>query len=155
MVDEQVAVYWQAFLASLSPDSSFHKRPWVAESWGDNPTLADELGGLIASGKKTATCSSLWEWQARGEPIPEVGYLTVVLDGNQHPLCIVETVEINLCNYDQVDASFAYDEGEGDRSLPYWREAHWRYFSRVLAKINRQPAQDMPLVCERFKVIYK
>ncbi|NEQ26775.1 MAG: ASCH domain-containing protein, partial [Microcoleus sp. SIO2G3] len=44
--------------------------------------------------------------------------------------------------------------GEGDRSLEYWREAHWRYFSRVLPKIGKEPTIDMLLVCERFKVVY-
>ena len=43
----------------------------------------------------------------------------------------------------------------GDRSLEYWREAHWRFFSRTLPNIDKEPATDMPLVCERFRVIYR
>lgn len=49
---------------------------------------------------------------------------------------------------------FAAAEGEGDRSLAYWRAAHWRYFSRTLLTISRAPAEDMPLVCERFRLLY-
>jgi uncharacterized protein YhfF len=48
---------------------------------------------------------------------------------------------------------------EGDRSLQYWREAHWRFFSRTLPSIGKsigkEPATEMPLVCERFWVVYK
>ena len=55
----------------------------------------------------------------------------------------------------EVDARFAYEEGEGDRSLEYWQEAHWRFFSRTLPNVGREPTTDMPLVCERFRVVYK
>ena len=116
--------------------------------------MADELGALIASGSKTATCSAPWEYEAEGEPVPEVGLKTVVLDGNGDPLCVIETTEVEVRPYEEVDAQFAYEEGEGDRSLEYWREAHWRFFSRTLPSIGREPTRDMPLVCERFRVIY-
>lgn len=117
--------------------------------------MADELGALIVQGTKTATCSALWEWEAEGNPVPKVGYLTIALDGRGEPLCIVETTEISIHNYNEVNADFAREEGEGDLSLNYWREAHRNYFSRVLPKINKEFSEDMPLVCERFRVIYK
>jgi uncharacterized protein YhfF len=117
--------------------------------------MADELGASIASGTKTATCSALWAYEAEGEPLPETSSKTIVLDGNGDPLCIVETTEVEVMPYDQVDARFAYEEGEGDRSLEYWRDAHWRYFSRTLPGIGREPTVDMPLVCERFRVIHR
>jgi len=66
---------------------------------------------------KTATCSSLWEWEAEGNPVPEPGLITIVLDGRGEPLCIVETVEVTVRKYNEVDANFARDEGEGDLSL--------------------------------------
>jgi uncharacterized protein YhfF len=145
--------YWQQYLETL-PESE-RDITYVAEGWGDSPEMATELGRLIADGIKTATCSALWEWEAEGETLPEPGVITIVLDGEDNPLCIVETTELNIRPYNEVDAQFAYDEGEGDRSLEYWRRAHWAFFSRSLAAIDRQPAEDMPLVCERFKVIYK
>ena len=106
-------------------------------------------------GAKTATCSALWEYEAEGSTLPEAGLKTIVLDGNNHPLCIVETAEVVVRPYDEVDAEFAYEEGEGDRSLEYWRDAHWRYFSRTLPAIGKEPTLDMPLVCERFRVTHK
>jgi uncharacterized protein YhfF len=152
---DKVEAYWKRFLASLPADSPYRRRSYTAEKWGDYRELAEELGALIAAGTKTASCSSLWEWEAEGNPIPEVGLITIVLDWEGAPLCIIEAVEVEIKPYNQVDAQFAYEEGEGDRSLQYWREAHWRYFSRMLAAIGREPSEDMPLVCERFRVIYK
>ena len=55
---------------------------------------------------------------------------------------------------DEVDEVFAYDEGEGDRSLVYWRTVHWEAFSRTCAAIGRKPAETMPLICERFRVVF-
>ena len=150
-----IEAYWRRYLETLPPDSPVHDEEYVAEGWGDSPEMADELGARISSGTKTATCSALWEYEAEGEPLPEVGLKTIVLDGNGDPLCIVETTEVEVRPFDEVDAGFAYEEGEGDRSLEYWREAHWRFFSRTLPNIEKVPAMNMPLVCERFRVVYR
>jgi len=117
--------------------------------------LAEELGQLVVSGIKTGTCSALWEWEAEGNPIPQPGLITIVLDGHGNPLCIIETTEVVVCRFNVVDDEFANAEGEGDLSLEYWRKAHINFFSRVLPKIGKEFSEDMPLVCERFRVIYK
>jgi len=153
--DDRIEAYWQGFLSTHPEDSPVHDEQYVAEGWGDSPGMADELGALIASGTKTAACSALWEYESEGEPLPKVGSKTIVVDGNGHPLCIVEMTEVEVVPYDRVDARFAYEEGEGDRSLAYWRDAHWRFFSRTLPNVGREPTTEMPLVCERFRVIYK
>lgn len=155
MTEETVKNYWQKFLSTLPPDSPYHSKTYIAEGWGDSPEMADELGALIAQGIKTGTCSALWEWEAEGNPIPEKGLVTVVINGRGEPLCIVETVEVSIRNYNEVDADFARAEGEGDFSLDYWRAAHKRFFTRTLAKIGKEFSEDMPLVCERFRVIYQ
>jgi len=155
MKGNRIEAYWRTYVDTLAADSSVRDERYVAEGWGDSSQMADELGALIAAGTKTASCSALWAYEVEGEPLPRTGVKTVVLDGNGGPLCIVETTEVEVRLYDEVDAQFAYEEGEGDRSLEYWREAHWRFFSRTLPNIGREPTTDMPLVCERFRVIYK
>jgi len=147
--------YWYEFLATLPTNSQYHSMQYVAEGWGDSPKMADELGALITQGIKTGTCSALWEWEAEGNPIPQKGLITIVLNGKDEPLCIVETTDVFIRKYNEVDADFARAEGEGDFSLKYWRAAHKRFFSRTLPKIGREFSEEMPLVCERFKVIFK
>jgi len=151
----EIETYWKKFLDSLPSDSPYHSKTYIAEGWGDSPEMADELGTLIAQGIKTGTCSAVWEWEAEGNPIPEKGLITVVLNGKDEPLCIVETMEIVIRNYNEVDADFARTEGEGDLSLDYWREVHKNFFTRTLGEIGKEFSEDMPLVCERFKLIYK
>jgi uncharacterized protein YhfF len=153
MDKDKIEQFWQAYLAAC-PAASSGQAQYVTEQFGDNPRLADELGRLILQGVKTATCSALWEWQAEGSPLPEVGQKTIVLNGHKEPLCIIETTEVTIRPYSDVDEQFAYDEGEDDRSLESWREGHWQYFSRVLPKIGKTPTLEMPLVCERFRVVY-
>jgi len=155
VTQESIELYWQSFLSTLPHDSPYHIKTYVAEGWGDSPAMADELGGLIVQGIKTATCSALWEWEAEGNPVPQKGLITIALDGQGEPLCIVETVEVTVRKYNEVDAGFAREEGEGDLSLNYWRDAHRNYFSRVLKKTGKEFSETMPLVCERFRVIYK
>jgi len=87
--------------------------------------------------------------------MPQKGLITIAMDGRGEPLCIVETVEVTIRKYNEVDSDFARDEGEGDLSLTDWREAHRNYFSRVLPKIGKEFSEDMPLVCERLRVIHK
>ena len=154
MTKESIEAYWRGFLSTLPADSPYHTKTYVAEGWGDSPVMADELGALIVQGTKTGTCSALWEWEAEGNPIPREGLITVALDGGGEPLCIVETVDVTIRKYNEVDADFARAEGEGDLSLEYWREAHRNFFSRTLPKIGREFSEEMPLVCERFRVIY-
>ncbi len=149
-----IELFWQGYLTTLSPGAESAPLP-EAWSFGDSPQLADELAALVLEGVKTATCSALWEYEAEGEPLPQASALSIILSGAGQPLAVIETVEVQIKPYDQVDAAFASDEGEGDRSLAYWREAHRRFFTRSLAVIDREFDETMPLVCERFQVLYR
>lgn len=146
--------FWRAYLATLPADAPAQNAAFVAEPFGDNPDLANELAALVLAGVKTATCSALWEWEAEGAFLPQVGLHTVVLDGQAAPLCIIQTTDVFICPFDQVSALFARQEGEGDRSLTFWREAHARFFTRTLPAIGRTFTPDMPLVCERFQLVF-
>jgi uncharacterized protein YhfF len=148
--------FWRAYLNTLPPDHRAHALTTpAADGYGDSPELADELGNLIYQGTKTATCGSLWDYEAEGIPVPEPGQFEIVLDGRGTPLAIVELTDVTVRPFDEVDASFAYEEGENNRTLESWRVGHWRFFSRVLAKIGREADPKMPLVCQRFLVVFR
>jgi uncharacterized protein YhfF len=110
---------------------------------GDSPALADQLLELVIKGVKTATCST------EDEPYTSApGERWIVLDGRGEPRCVIETTEVTYQRFNEVDASFARDEGEGDRSLAYWRDAHRAYFGRL-----GRFSEDMRLMCERFRLV--
>ena len=112
-------------------------------AFGDGRELADELLDLVLRGVKTATCST------EDEPNTSTpGERWIVLDGRGTPRCVIESTEVTYRRYSEVDAAFAHDEGEGDRSLAYWRDAHRRYFGR-----QGKFSEDMMLMCERFRLV--
>lgn len=111
--------------------------------FGDSPALADELAGLVLAGLKTATC-----WAASDGLLTEVGKVMVMCDGSGTDLAVVQTIELTQRRFHEVDAAFAFDEGENDRTLAGWRRAHQQYFTRLG---NFTP--DMLLYCERFRVV--
>lgn len=112
-------------------------------SFGDGPAMADELLALVLAGRKTATC-----WATRDFGPTPVGSRSVILDGAGRSAMVIEATEMRLLRFKDVDEAFARDEGEGDLTLAWWRDAHRRYFER-----NGGFSDDMELWCERFRVV--
>ena len=113
-------------------------------SFGDSLEMADELFALVLSGKKTAT-----SWAAtHGSHNSEVGKQQIIKDSKDSPRAIIETIELKLQKFDEVDETFAQKEGEGDLSLDYWRKEHKRYFTQ-----EGTFSPSMEVYCQRFKVV--
>lgn len=122
--------------------------------FGDDPAMARELGELVRSGRKRATAGLRWKWEADGWPLPSPGDRQVIIDWDGEPLAVIEFTAARVVPFDQVDAEFAAAEGEGDRSLAYWRDVHWRFFTREARRIGREPTTDMPTLCLRFRLVH-
>ena len=146
--------YWRSYLDSRKPELSTKGLEYEAWAFGNTSEMADDLGDLVKRGVKIATASLAWAYQAEGEPYPEVGELSIILDGRGDPICIVETTDVEVIAFNAVGEKHAFEEGEGDRSLDYWREVHWAFFAEECNSISREPAGDMPVVCERFRLVY-
>ncbi len=124
------------------------------EAWGfgATPQQADELLALVVGGVKVGTASSLWDYEETGDPLPRVGELSIILDGAGAPRAVIETVAIAVVPFDEVDDAHAFAEGEGDRTLAHWREVHERFW-RQHSENPRGYEPDMPVVCERFRLL--
>ena len=122
--------------------------PPVTFSFGDSPEMADQLLALVLAGTKTATCGALRDFPPGGPDMPVVGRRDMVLDGQGRPAALIETLEVTIRRFDEMDEAFAYDEGEGFRTLADWRTGHQAYFER-----NGGFSPDMELVCERFRLV--
>lgn len=114
--------------------------------FGDSPELSARLLGLIRSGKKTATCGALRNYEAEGDPIPKAGEVMIALDHAGRPALVYKLTEVTLQRFDEVPEDFALAEGEGDFAA--WRDGHRAYFAR-----NSGFDRGMMLVCERFRVL--
>ena len=111
--------------------------------FGDGPEMANRLLSLVIAGTKTATCGKAKD----AEPVL-VGSQSVIHDGSGQPRAVIETLEVRLCRFCDVDEAFARDEGEGDLSLAWWRKAHSTFFER-----SDGFSDTMELWCERFRLV--
>jgi uncharacterized protein YhfF len=152
-MEAAVLAYWQDYLDRLSRDLDQEPKLFAVFSFGDSKELADELAALVRQGIKTATCSALVGYEKDQTPLPQKGDLSVVLDGSGNPVFVIENVSVVILPFNEVSEQFAFEEGEGDRSLTEWRIAHENYFRRNHFG-KRVFDETMPLVCERFKVVY-
>lgn len=127
----------------------------VPEAWAFGATTdhADELLRLVASGVKTATASSLWDFETTGEEVPLEGSFSIILDGRGVPKAVIRTTKLTVMAFSEVPAEHAYAEGEGDRTLATWRDIHERYW-RAHLENDRGFEPDMPVLCEKFEVVF-
>lgn len=163
--DEEVAVAVQTFWEAVRPYAGMARTgvvtgvlasetvPPPAWAFGDNPRIADELLELVLEGVKTATSSLVWEYEDAGEPEPQVGELSILLDGERQPRALIRTTSVETVAFDAVDEETAVAEGEDDRTLESWRAEHEAYFRRNLPE-GREFARDMPVLVERFELLY-
>jgi uncharacterized protein YhfF len=128
--------------------------PYQVWHFGDSDALAHELAELVLLGVKRATTGLLWDAEADPSAMPvEDGY-SIVTERSGVPRLIIRTTDFEVRPFRAVDAEFAAAEGEGDKSLDYWRAAHWRYFTRRCEALGRVASEAMPVILERFQLIY-
>jgi uncharacterized protein YhfF len=144
---------WQRYI-STPAGAPAADRDHDAWQFGHGVEEGDRLVQLVLEGTKRATAGALWAYEHEGERVPEVGDYSVVTDGRGTARCVIRTVSVDIVPFDAVDAAFAHDEGEGDRGLRYWRSVHWDHFTRELESMGLAVARDMPVVCERFDVVF-
>lgn len=143
-----------AFWASYADQAGVAAWPADVYSFGDSPALAEELLALVMSGRKTATAELVVRYVVDGLPIPAVGDLCVVTDGEGRPAAVLRTTEIRIGPLASVDAAFAWDEGEGDRTLASWRRGHEAYFGRSCRELGIPFSPALDVVFERFERVW-
>ena len=149
---DSVQKFWEEFCRhdpGINPETAF--QTWY---FGLGREDALELCDLVLEGKKTATASLVWEYEGKSEDAPILRGYSVVTDFDGNPKCVLQTTELRVLPFDEVDAEFAFEEGEGDQSLDHWLKVHWDYFSRRCAEIGKEANSEMLVNCERFVLLY-
>jgi uncharacterized protein YhfF len=139
--------FWSEFVKATGIDG-----PHTARAFGDPslPDLATKLALLVRDGPKRATAGLASEYEDEDEPLPQAGDLSVILDGEGAPVCVIRTTAVEVRRLGNVDEAFAWDEGEGDRTLDWWRRAHVRFFARQSVSVD----DDTLMVLERFELLW-
>ena len=128
--------------------------PYQAWYFGDSATMAHELVELVLHGPKRAT-AGLSEFNDQMPQVkPIAGGYSILTEFDGIPRAIVRTTHLDRRPFRDVDAAFAWDEGEGDRTLPDWKDGHRRFFTGELAAAGRHFDESMPVDLERFELLY-
>ncbi|WP_026908853.1 ASCH domain-containing protein [Paucisalibacillus globulus] len=151
MNNKSVLELWEAY-KKVNPNAPEKYEAWA---FGNSKELADKLLGLVLEGAKTATASNFNLFGGENEPVPKVGDLSIILNGDEKAVAVIETTAIDIVPFDEVTEEFAYLEGEGDRSLTYWRDVHEWFFKKELEGTDQAFHDKLPVVCEEFKVVFK
>ena len=144
--------FWQAACRAVPGLAS--NADYQVSHFGDREPLARDLADLVLHGPKRASAGLLWDAEADPSMMPMQDGYSLVTDHAGAPVLIIRTTQVEIRPYRMVDADFAAAEGEGDGSLAYWREVHWAYFSRRCEALGRTPSDDMPVILERFALVY-
>jgi uncharacterized protein YhfF len=150
--DDAVEAFWARFTGSTGDRAPAHYDD--VDHFGDSVELADELLALVLDGPKRATAGAVVEYEAEGAAIPAVGDRWIACDGRGMPRAVLRTTDVRVGPLSSVDAAFAWDEGEGDRTRDDWLRAHREYFERTLGRIGVPFDDGIAVVFERFEVEY-
>ena len=115
---------------------------------------ADTLAELVRRGIKTGTSSAYPLYEVDDEPLPEARGYSVILDAKEEAVCIIENTKVYVVPFGEVTADHAFKEGEGDRSLAYWRNVHEAFFIACMEEAGLVFDENMKVVCEEFRVVY-
>ena len=141
---------WERFCKESKTDEKTEYEAWA---FGDD---ADALAELVMTGKKTATASGydLYFVPGEEEPLPKPGEYSVILNSQDKAVCIIKTVKTEVMPFDEVTKEQAYKEGEGDRSLAYWRKVHEDFFVKDYADSGLVFTHKSKILCEEFELLY-
>lgn len=139
---------WNAFLKENPHFEGLQHEEWAFG--GD----ADELARLVVKGEKTATASAYPLYEFEREPLPREGDHSVILNTKGEAVCIIQTKKVYITPFDRVTAEHARKEGEGDKSLEYWRKVHEVFFTECMGEAGLAFTHDMKVICEEFEVVF-
>ncbi len=109
----------------------------------------EKLIKLVLLGEKRATTSLFSEYENDNEPLPKVGDRSIILHDDNSTACLIETEKVIITEFANVTKEMAFIEGEGDKSLEYYKEEHTRIFKLIDPNFNYKTK----IVFEVFKVI--
>lgn len=121
---------------------------------GGTASEADRFAGYSLDGPKRASTALVAEMAYDGDAMPGDGSYWVVTGSIGQPLMLIRTCKIEVAAFVSANEGFAWDEGEGDRSLRSWRADHIEYFGRSCCRIGIEWSEELDTVFERFEVLW-
>lgn len=154
MEDRSVKEMWERYLESIGKSGDNAEFTYTSWYFSDNESSADSLAELVRQGTKRATASLLYSYEAEKEPMPRAGEYSVITDWKGKARCVIRTKKITVLPFEEVTEEMARTEGEGDKSLGYWRRVHVEFFEREMKGFGKEFTPDLKVVFEEFEAVY-
>ena len=145
---------WKKYLSTIGENINNSGKTYESWYFCNNEKDANELAGLVKKGIKKATASLHCLYEIENELIPEVGDYAVITNWKGVAQSIVQITSINTIPFKEVTEELAAKEGEGDKTLSFWRKVHRKVFTLELKEYSKKFSEDMLVVCEEFAVVY-
>ncbi|MBE8720808.1 ASCH domain-containing protein [Sphingobacterium pedocola] len=152
IIINQMVEYWKKFQSS-NPEYRNIKQP-QSFYFCDNKEDADACVELVVQKIKRATSPSVWWFEKNNEELPRVGDIAIVTNWEGEPRAIIKTTKVEIVKFKNITPEYAYTEGEGDKSLDYWKKVHLDYYKREMEELGEYPNEEMEIVCEYFETIW-
>lgn len=156
---------WNAYLestrasaldgAGVQNDGLQQEPSYEAWAFCGGGEAGDRLASLVLAGVKTATSSAYRLYVLEDEEIPKAGECSVILYDDGQAACVLRTTKVSVVPFKDVDERHAWLEGEGDRTLAYWRNVHLEFFGQEFSSAGLSFDEDELVVLEEFEVVYK
>lgn len=128
-------------------------RYFPAISIGGTPEAANEGAVSVLNGIKTATSSPFWDYP--DGRIPFVGALSVLLDGKQEAVAVVETVAVQTVRFRDVTPEMAKAYGEGEQTLEWWQRVIGNWYREKAIRDKQHFDDDTEILWESISVVLR
>ena len=142
---------WHAYCESSGVPE---KTPYSAWAFCGGGAVGDELAQLVLAGTKTAMANALLAFELEHAALPKVGEYSVILFDCGEAAGIICDTKVTLAPFDKVSGEHAFREGEGDRSLDYWRQVHREAFAPDYEAAGKPFDEHGLCVLEEFELLY-
>ena len=143
---------WAKYIKINSQDINETYEAW---HFCNNEKSDNQLAELVLNNEKTATASGFCFYEFENEELPKVGGLNIILDWEGNAKCITKTSKVYTAKFNEVTDQHAFKEGEGNKTLSYWREVHRKVFTEELKNHGKTFNENMVIVCEEFEVVWR
>jgi len=149
---EQLQTFWKMAkdAANLEELGDAFQVRWI----GLDADTTNQIIELITAGDKTGTFTLPWVVEQTGQPEPAVGDLIILIDFEGVPALVVRLTEIELVSFGAITEQHTAIDGTPVRDLNVWKPMHTDYWNRMLAPFGLSVSDNMPVLVEKFELIY-
>jgi uncharacterized protein YhfF len=147
---DEIEAFWLAYQKACQ----VNVEGFSATAYGHTRAVADDLAALVAEGHKRAHASLERDFEDEGDALPRPGEHVVVLDGRGTPRAIVRLTHVERRYFNEIDDEFAFECGEGDRTLTWWLVAYRQEFAERAESQGFQVGERAVLILEYFDLVW-